>query len=59
MTILTVVIAIGSATQRRRYTARRALSAGEAATLDLVVCEAAGAGACIDTAVLRYLRGLP
>lgn len=58
MITITVTLSIGATTQRRRYSARRALAEGEAATLDLIVCEAAGAGACIDSAVLAYLRGL-
>lgn len=58
MTTIVLSIAVGSIVQRRRYTARRPLTDGEQALLDLIVCEAVGAGADVDAAVLKYLRGL-
>lgn len=58
MTTITIHIAVGSIVQRRRYSARRALTEGEQATLDLIVCEAVGANEDVCAAVLTYLRGL-
>ena len=58
MTTIVLSIAVGHIVQRRRYTARRTLTDGEAALLNRIVCDAVGAGADIDAAVLKYLRGL-